>query len=346
MRVAIVALAAILLVWPGAGSADMPREPEGTAPARPPRSSVTIETLDEGVFRYLVDGEPQVFIGMGYNPIYRDLSDEERGANYDRDFRTLCKAGVNHILGWDADKGYEQDKFDEVTLDHAQKYGVGVVMPFYLPGDGDYTDEDFEQGLLDQAVVKVARFRDHPALRLWGIGNEVLENLPGPEMREAFGRFYLRLADLVHSLDPNHPVIYREAEDFFVPEISDALRSSDPERPWLLYGMNIYTGELDRLLQEWPENGLNRPLIVTEFGADPDWLYDRPTGYLAMWLTIRGYPDYVLGGAPYTWTIAGPEPTDEKWGLMDGQGHPVDDTFAFLRSTWLHENGGRRSCPQ
>ncbi|MDP2727782.1 MAG: hypothetical protein Q8P59_09590, partial [Dehalococcoidia bacterium] len=79
------------------------RTPQGTP------SIVMVENLGDGSFRYLVNGEPQVFIGMGYNPIYRYLSDEERAANYNRDFRILCKAGVNQITGWDADKGYEQD---------------------------------------------------------------------------------------------------------------------------------------------------------------------------------------------------------------------------------------------
>lgn len=345
-RAALVALAAVLMFWPAIGRAEVPRGPGDESPARGPASYVSIEVIDDGIFQYLVNGEPQVFIGMGYNPIYRYLSDRERAANYDRDFRILCKAGVNHIIGWDADKGYEQDKFDEITLDHAQKYGLGVVMPFYLPADGDYRDEDFKQGLLAQAAWKVARFKNHPALRMWGIGNEVLTDAADPEMRPAFGRFYLRLADMVHSLDPDHPVIYREAEDSFVPAISTFLQNRGPERPWLLYGMNIYTGELERILRDWPSNGLDRPLFITEFGADQDWLFDRATGYLSMWWTIRGYPEYVLGGAPYTWTTEGPEPTDSKWGLMDGEGNPVDDTFAFLKNAWLSENGGHRYCPQ
>lgn len=341
LALATLALVITLSAGPVTGLAEGPLEPD-----EPPIPNTTIiEDMGDGSFRYLVSGQPQVFIGMGYNPIYRYLSDEERAASYDRDFRILCQAGVNHIIGWDADKGYDQDKFDELTLDYANKYGIGVVMPFYLPGDGDYRDEAFTLDLLEQAAAKVMRFKDHPALRMWGVGNEVLMEIPGMEDREAFGLFYLQLADLIHILDPNHPVIYREAEDYFVSEISVLWQGDAPERPWLLYGMNIYSDNLERILQDWPTYGLNRPLFITEFGAEPDWLGDRADGYLAMWWTIRGYPSYVLGGAPYAWTVEGPEPTDPKWGLIYGDGQPVDDTFPLLKQFWKLENGGPRSCP-
>lgn len=302
-------------------------------------SVVTVARLSDGSFEYLVDGMPQVFLGMGYNPIYRYLSDEQRAANYDRDFRMMCEAGLNHITGWDADKGYEQDKFDELTLDYAHKWGLGVVMPFYLPADGNYDDEEFRHSLLEMAASKVARFKDFPALRMWGVGNEVLNDMNPWEAREPFTTFLLQVADLVHELDPNHPVIYRESEDLYVPELSELLQ---PDRPWLLYGMNVYSPILNEFLEAWPEYGLDRPLFVTEFGAEADWLGDRATGYLAMWKMIRSHAEYVLGGAPYVWTTEGPEPVDDKWGLMDGNAQPIDATFDLLAEQWRAEPLGNR----
>ncbi len=302
--------------------------------------TVTVQRAPDGSFRYLVNGTPQTFIGMGYNPIYRHLSDEQRAANYDRDFGLLAEAGVNHITGWDADKGYEQDKFDELTLDYAHKYGLGVVMPFFLPADGDYEDRALLNALLQEAALKIERFRDHPALRMWGVGNEVLTDMPPSESnRETFLRFRLQLADLFHALDPNHPVIYREAEDTFVPEIKALLELSGRSRPWLVYGTNVYSQELERILKDWPSHGLDVPLVVSEFGAEPDWLGSRSLGYVAMWRAIRQYPDYVLGGAPYVWTTEGPEPVDRKWGLMDAESRPVDDTFELLAGEWRQERG-------
>ncbi|MDO8691202.1 MAG: glycoside hydrolase family 2 TIM barrel-domain containing protein [Dehalococcoidia bacterium] len=325
--------------------ADVPHRVEAEAAGLIP-SYVSIEDLGDGSFRYLVNGTPQLFIGMGYNPIYRYLSDAERAEAYNRDFRLMCRAGINHITGWDSDKGYEQDKFDELTLDYADKYGLGVIMPFYLPPDGDYQDEAFTQELTAQAVAKIDRFKNHPALRMWGVGNEVLGQIESWQDRAAFGLFYLQLADLFHALDPNHLVIYREAEDFYIPDIADFLSRLPSDRPWLLYGMNVYTADLERILDDWPSYELNMPIFVTEFGADQDWPGGRSIGYLSMWRMIRAHSEYALGGAPYAWTTAGPEPTDAVWGLMDGESRPVDDTFAQLKADWLREKGTRRLCPR
>jgi beta-galactosidase/beta-glucuronidase len=342
---AVLVLLSIGLVWPRHGKKNVQWITEGVLPWSPCPSFVTVETAGDESFRYLVNGSPQLFIGMGYNPIYRYLSDEERAANYDRDFQILCEAGVNHIIGWDADKGYEQDKFDELTLDYAEKYGIGVVMPFYLPPEGDYTDEGFTESLKEEAARKVERYKDHPALRLWGVGNEVLAEMPEGPMWGDFCRFYLELTDMIHDLDPNHPVIYREAEDAFMSAIEKGLRGNAKERPWLLYGMNIYTMELERILDAWPPEGVHCPLIVTEFGAEPSSDGGRAMEYLNMWRMIRAHPEQVLGGAPYAWTIAGPEPTDVIWGLMDENSQPVDDTFEQLAAEWRKENEGQRSCP-
>ncbi|MBI2909545.1 MAG: hypothetical protein HYX92_18025 [Chloroflexi bacterium] len=354
----LLAMLTRALLWPREGEPGAEQLAEGVVPpAATPSfgevvipadkpSIVTVEKLSENKFRYLVNGKPQVFVGMGYNPIYRYLEDEERAGRYDYDFRLLCEAGVNHITGWDRDKGVDQDKFDEITLDYAQKYGIGVVMPFYLRAGGDYRNKAFTDSLLEQAAAKIERFKNHPALRMWGVGNEVFYDMPqgGMRNRMAFARFYLQVADLFRKLDPDHPVIYREAEDFFIPIIRSVLTRRGEPRPWLLYGMNIYTDNLDRILTEWPTLGLPGPLIVSEFGSEGAFDGERAAGYVSMWRTIRSYPDYVLGGAPYVWTTAGPEPVDVIWGLLDRNSEPVDDTFDRLAAEWRVENGGPRSC--
>ncbi|HEX6511708.1 MAG TPA: glycoside hydrolase family 2 TIM barrel-domain containing protein, partial [Chloroflexota bacterium] len=227
-----------------------------------------------------------------------------------------------------------QDKFDVITLDMANAHGLGVVMPLNLPPDGDYANADFVNSLLDQARLKVALFKNHPALRMWGVGNEVFWEMD-PSMYPAFQQAYLKIVDLFHQLDPNHPVIYREAEDRYVPEFTQMLQDSGNMRPWLLYGMNIYDKDTRAILASWPNWGLDRPTLVSEFGAQGATPQQRAQGYLEMWRGIRAFPSFVLGGAPYVWTTEGPEPTDKTlWGLMDGSSRPVDDTFALLSHAW------------
>jgi len=142
LLVALILLVTSGLAWRRNGKATAQWTIQGVAPWDPTPSYVEVQKLNETSFTYLVNGSPQVFIGMGYNPIYRDLPAEQRDANYRRDFRILCEAGVNHITGWDADKGYEQDKFDELTLDIADEYGIGVIMPFYLAPEANYRDPE------------------------------------------------------------------------------------------------------------------------------------------------------------------------------------------------------------
>ncbi len=320
--IVFVALALAVLCAPGAAGA------AGQAP-----STVTWTKTADGSYQYVVNGQPEVFIGMGYDAIYRYLPSDQRAANYARDFGILRNAGVNTIMGWDEDKGYQQDKFDELTLNMANQYGLGVVMPLNLPPWGNYEDDNFVNILLEQARSKVERFKSYPALRMWGVGNEVYKDMD-PEMFPAFERAYLRIADVFHEMDPNHPVIYREAEDVYVPYFSEMLRDSGDPRPWLLYGMNVYNKDLDPFLDHWPDYGLDRPLVVSEFGAEGDSAEQRALGYYEMWQSIHGHEKYVIGGAPYVWMTDGPEPTDKIWGLMDGNAKPVDETFAQLSSAW------------
>lgn len=309
--------------------------PSAKAAAAEP-SVVTIAKQPDGSYQYVVNGQPQVFIGMGYDPIYRYLPQSQRAANYRRDFQLLKNAGVNTITGWDADKGYEQDKFDELTLDTANQYGIGVVMPLNLPPELDYSNPDVVSELMAEGKAKIERFKDNPALRMWGVGNEVYWEMD-PDMYAAFSQAYLQIADMFHQLDPNHPVIYREAEDRYMPVIIDSLRNSGDMRPWLQFGLNIYDKDPRPMLSRWPDYQLDRPVFVSEFGWQGDTPAERAQNYLDMWHGIRQFPKWVMGGAPYVWTTAGPEPTDKIWGLMDQQSRPVDNTFALLSAAWRTE---------
>lgn len=307
-------------------------ETTNTEPAlAAPPSTVGVEKQSDGTWRYLVNGKAEYFVGMGYNAIYRYLPRGERADRYDRDFQILARSGVTTITGWDADKGYEQDIFDSLTLNSAQAHGLGVIMPVFMSPEKDYRDPVYREQLRRVARAKVEAYKDHPALRMWGLGNEVLIALP-PEQYRPFGRVFIEIADMIHELDPNHPVIYREAEDQFLDHVIRAFDRGGVSRPWLLYGMNIYTPRIDQILSGWPSGGLDKPLFVTEFGPNEFSDYsERTDTYLAMWRSIRSHPGYVLGGAPYVWMAPGPEPVDSFYGLMDAEtASPVDDTFGML----------------
>jgi hypothetical protein len=293
-------------------------------------------------YQLLENGRPLVIRGMGLNTQYRTfLSPEERVARLDADMAAYRALGVNTVLDWDP------AEFDEVLLDAARRHGIGVIPPFDLDPEADYTDPEVRQALRDQVVAWVLRYRSHPGLRMWGLGNEVLHKIVHPAWvgpqdparernAEAFSDWLIETADEIHALDPNHPVTYRSAEDAFVPWVVDAIhRRGGGPRPWFVWGTNCYQDYLREILDNWPESGLDSAIWVSEFAPGTLAVPDRPDGFAAMWSAIRSHPDWVLGGAVYAWTRHGPEGVDRNSGLTD-DGVPVDGRSLDMLTELFH----------
>jgi hypothetical protein len=290
-------------------------------------------------YQYTVNGVPQTIRGIGYNVRYRHLPDAERARLLDRDFAALRQAGVNTVFGW------TPAEFDTLLLDTAYRHGLGVAPPFELDPEAAYADPAVRQQITADVLAWVARYREHPAVRMWAIGNEVLHKLvypswmpirsdPAWEQRARdFAAFYAELIDEVRAADPNHPIVHRDAEDAYLTWLRDALQASG-RRPWFIYGVNAYTPRLAEILTAWPRQGWDVPLLVSEFAPGGMSPSDRPEGLRSMWRMIRGANGWVLGGAVYAWTTDGPEEVDRVFGLVDGAGQPVDGAFAAIGSIY------------
>ena len=340
-----VAAVALLLVTPIAveRAAGLPVSAPVLAPADAPPpdfhgpSHVAVRK-GPGGYEYVVNGRPRRIRCIGYNAMTDDLSATARSARYDADFAALRAARVNTVLGWN------QSMFDDETLlAAAHRHGLGVILHYNLSAAWDYTDAQFTDSLLNGIRSWVLRHRDNPAVRMWGVGNEVLHKYdnPGDPRAGAFARFLVRAADTVHGEDLNHPVIYRDAEDVFLSPIDQALRADGVARPWFVYGMNFFTYRLDAALKEGPALALGQPLLVSEFaplGIAPS---DRPVGYLRFWGIVRSHRQRVLGGCAYVWTRAGPEPVDQTLGLTDRDGAPVDGSLQVLAAVFTGDEAAQ-----
>lgn len=309
-------------------------------------------------YQYLVNGAPQVLRGMGLNTQYaRSLDPEQRRAQLESDFAAFRDLGVNTVLGWDP------AEFDSVLLDVAAEYGIGVVVPFDLDPTTDYSDPIISARLRAEILETVRRYRNHPALRMWGLGNEVLHKIVNPSWlgpedparalkARAFAAWLIDTADAIHAVDPDHPVTYRTAEDAYMTWIAEALRArGGSPRPWFLLGVNCYQKYLSTLIDRWPSQGMDLPLWVSEFAPGGAAVPDRPRGFRKMWGYIRRYPERVLGGAVYTWTRRGPEEIDRTFGLTD-DGVPVDGRSLEALASLFHgpwrapaTGGGRLTAP-
>ena len=148
--------------------------------------------------------------------------------------------------------------------------------------------------------------------------------------------------DLIHELDPNHPVVYRDAEDLYFARIRAALLRDGKPRPWFVYGTNVYTQRLAEVIENWPRQGLDAPLLVSEFSPGGVGMAERPRMLGWYWSTIRAHPERVIGGVVYTWATRGPEDLDRIFGLTDEEGRPIDGSLATLRRLFQADPVSRR----
>jgi hypothetical protein len=280
--------------------------------------------------------------GVGYNPWYASLSADQRAALYDRDFSDMHQHGINTIEGW------FENQFDSVTLDAAARNGIGVLMPFELNQDWDYSDPNVQAGILARLSDYVEKYKSYPAVRMWAPGNENMHRIlfahmvshandPAYQARAAaFAAFLPQVVDRIHTLDPDHPVVYRDAEDLYLPWIVNAFaQAGGGDRPWLVYGANVYSSaRLQDIISRWPTQWPGRKLLISEYAPGGMSPADRPLGFQQEWQVIQSRPDVVLGGLAYTWATNGPEDLDRVFGLVDPNGNPTDGALAALGNAY------------
>jgi hypothetical protein len=193
----------------------------------------------------------------------------------------------------------------------------------------------------------VERLKDSPALRIWGLGNEVVHDMARARSPRApvFSKFLVDAADLIHAIDPAHPIVYRDAEDIYLGPIATALRADGRPRPWFIYGMNFFTARMDDALTKGPTRTLRQPLLISEFGPVGLRPTDRPAAYGRFWSIIRAHRNTLLGGCAYVWTTAGPEPLDRGFGLTNDAGEPVDGSMSALGKLFASEPNDNSAAP-
>ncbi len=132
------------------------------------------------------NGEPFYIKGAGAEPEYlEELS--EAGANTARIYDTL---------------------YLKRTLDKAYSLGLAIAVDIPIPkyyDDSKYYEKR-EYFLMVKEMVRniVSKYSNHPALLYWNLGNEIY--YPYIYKTTKFYSNYNELIDLIHELDPNHPV--------------------------------------------------------------------------------------------------------------------------------------------
>jgi hypothetical protein len=228
----------------------------GSADAR-----TAIVKAGEG-WRLEVDGQPYVAKGVTF-------SGSGGPANFDRDCERLKALGVNTLRTWGT--GEET----QALLDAAHKHGLRVLVGLWLrPGrPGMENDDAFDyvrdakgrEAQLQATLAQVKRFKGHPAVLAWGLGNEVILNSPDEPSKVAYARFLEKVTRAVKKAAPGHPVLSVDAWTLGVPFWEKYVPSLDA------YGLNVYGRGIHALAGAVKEAGGKKPWFITEFGAQGEW---------------------------------------------------------------------------
>jgi hypothetical protein len=239
-----------------AGCADAP-EPESEAPVEGPRT-VTVEQVD-GSYRLLVDGEPFYVKGAG-------LERQPPGAG---SIARLAEHGANALRTWRTE---EAGRSGREILDEAHEHGLMVMMGLEIgrerPGQGlgifdfDYDDPEAVAAQLERVRQEVLELKDHPALLGWGIGNELNLDATNPKVWDAVNG----ISEMIHEVDPHHVTTTMLAG--IGPELVQQLRERAPDLD--IVSVQSYA-DIINLPRYIEETGLERPYLVTEWGATGHW---------------------------------------------------------------------------
>ena len=126
-----------------------------------------------------------------------------RGVCGDRDLERLASLGVNTV------RGYSIPSVEETCakLDAAHRVGIKMVVSEWMPHQGknkgrDGSSWDFDyntrgESMVESLIAKVEGIGDHPALLMWGLGNEV-------HLDEPYLRVVNRMSEEIHRRFPHH----------------------------------------------------------------------------------------------------------------------------------------------
>ena len=180
------------------------------------------------------------------------------GAAGDQHLDELVATGGNSIRTWTTNGLGE-------ILDNAEKRGLTVCSGIWLEPECSwfsYANAEHCARQTERVKKEVTKFRDHPALLFWGIGNEA----EGDGNNMAYWIQLEVLAKAVKDLDPAHPTFTALAG--LQPLKIAGLNALTPSLDFV--GINTY-GALTGLRGYLAERKWTRPWVVTEYGPRGFW---------------------------------------------------------------------------
>jgi len=205
---------------------------------------------EKGNWKLLVD-EKQFYIkGVGCG-----LAQGKKGEDY---LKLAKELGANCVRTWGIDQG------NKAYLDKAWEYGImvnaGIWLNWPKTDNISYIGVNSHKNKLRRETLDyIKQFKDHPAILMWNIGNEVLFFSESEEEKIAFCKFLESLIRDIKQIDPKHPIIYASAAYLNLKYLKEYVPSLD------IIGMNSYCS-IRTIHSSWDFLKINRPYVITEYG--------------------------------------------------------------------------------
>ena len=177
-----------------------------------------------------------------------------KGAGAKDHFDLLVSSGANSIRIWSTN--------NSALLDSAHQHGLTVTLGLHVRPERsgmDYNNEYAVKGQIEKLKNEVLKYKDHPALLVWGIGNEVdlkYSNFKVWETIEILAKF-------IKEVDPNHPTM-------------TVIAGVDPSKAYYIkkycpsidiLGLNVY-GSIENAGINLRKFNWDKPYIVSEWGVN------------------------------------------------------------------------------
>lgn len=259
-----------------------------------------------------------------------------KGGGGHRHLDTMAELGGNAVRTWGAENASQ-------LLDEAHTHGITVTVGIWLGHERhgfNYADKAAVAAQLETARGFVEQYKDHPALLMWALGNE-MEGGDGanPLIWQAIND----MAKMVKQVDPNHPTmtVIAEIGGQKLPNFKQYCPDID------VLGINSYGG-LPSLGERTAEAGLDRPYVVTEFGPLGQWEttktpwgvpYEQNSSEKAKFCaegytkSIQGQPGRCLGGYVFNWGTK-QEVTPTWYSLFLKDTHETTETVDVISKFW------------
>ena len=265
-------------------------------------------------YELLRDGKPYYVKGVGGQ------------VNFDE----MVAVGANSFRTWGIEEAQK-------VLDEAQKRGLTVMLGFWLQHERhgfDYNNKEKVLAQYNHFKNAVNQFKDHPALLMWGIGNELDLDYTNPKCWDAVQD----IAKYIHEVDPNHPTSTVTAGLDSIEVVYIKAKCPDID----IYSVNTY-GDIGNVPKNIKKYGWAGPYMITEWGPNGHWESPQTSWGVSLEQSstekykvykerytkyIEPNKNYCLGSYAFLWG-AKQEYTETWYGLFTKENKPTEPIDAL-----------------